>query len=151
MCFCFRNLGFFRSKAKTLKDVCFLIVKKYGGFLGCLSASLEELRSDLLGVKGIGEETADSILLYAFDMPSFVVDNYTIRILNRFLPSEFKKDRDYSEVKSLIEEFVSDVKEMKTLHGAFVEVGKSFCRSRKVICSDCVLNRSCYTSKGYFG
>jgi endonuclease-3 related protein len=145
-----KTLGFFRSKAKTIKDVCELIVNRYGGFDKCLNLSLGEFRKELLSIKGIGEETADSILLYAFDMPSFVIDNYTIRILNRFLPSEFNKNRDYEVVKSLIEEFVKNVGKMKTLHGAFVEIGKNFCKSKRPVCSVCPLKEDCYTSQVQF-
>jgi len=147
-----KTLGFYKSKAKTIKDVCQqLIVNKCGGFDKCLNLNLGEFREKLLSIKGIGEETADSILLYAFDMPSFVVDNYTVRILNRFLPYDFDKNRDYNKVKSLIEEFVFDVSEMKILHGAFVEIGKRFCKKNHQICNNCPLHKECnhYTTPFY--
>ena len=59
---------------------------------------LEKLRSQLLGVKGIGKETADSILLYAFGFPTFVIDAYTIRLCVRF---PINAGNNYDAIKAL--------------------------------------------------
>jgi endonuclease-3 related protein len=79
-----RSSGYFRQKARKLKEfVCFL-GENYGGSLDKLFAvPTAELREQLLGVHGIGPETADSILLYAGGHKVFVVDAYTRRILER--------------------------------------------------------------------
>ena len=79
-----RPSGYFRQKAKRLKTFVAFLDKKYSGSLAQLfSQPTEKLREELLGLNGIGPETADSILLYAGNHPVFVVDAYTRRILDR--------------------------------------------------------------------
>lgn len=75
-----RCTGFFRQKAARLKDFSAHILSTYGGIGGMEDHSTEDLRRDLLSLRGIGEETADSMLCYALGRPSFVVDAYTERI-----------------------------------------------------------------------
>lgn len=76
-----RSSGFYNEKAKKIKTFCTHILTKWGGGLGeFLAQDMEALRSDLLAIRGIGPETADSIVLYAAFKPSFVVDTYTYRI-----------------------------------------------------------------------
>ncbi len=79
-----RSSGYFRQKARKLKEfVTFLETKHEGSLSKMYGTPMEELREQLLGVHGIGPETADSILLYAGKHPVFVVDAYTRRILER--------------------------------------------------------------------
>ena len=74
--------GFFRQKARYLKNLCHF-VEKNGGIENLKRIEMESLRKELLKVKGIGKETADSILLYGLNKPSFVVDAYTKRLFSR--------------------------------------------------------------------
>ena len=79
-----RPAGYFNIKAGRLKNLIKFIVEEYEGDVHhLLEEDIMTLRSGLLGVKGVGPETADSIVLYAGHKPVFVVDTYTYRILNR--------------------------------------------------------------------
>src|SRR5574340_963662 len=98
-----RPSGFFNIKARRIKTFINWLFSTYKGDLSRLFAQdLQTLRSELLAVKGIGPETADSILLYAGNLPSFVVDTYTYRIFSRhgFIPEE----STYDEIKSFFED-----------------------------------------------
>src|SRR5574341_1685841 len=98
---------------------------------------LQVLRSELLAVKGIGPETADSILLYAGNLPTFVVDAYTYRIFSRhgLIPEE----STYDEIKSFFEENLpKDVKLFNEYHSLFVNIGKTFCKPKR-LCEQCPL------------
>jgi endonuclease III related protein len=79
-----RSSGYFRQKARRLKTFVAFLDAYYGGSLNRMFAQpTEKLREELLGLNGVGPETADSILLYAGQHPVFVVDAYTRRILDR--------------------------------------------------------------------
>ena len=88
---------------------------------------LEELREKLLGVKGIGPETADSILLYGLKKPVFVVDAYTKRILSRH--SIISEKASYDDVQSLFMDHLPvDEKLFNEYHALFVQLGKMVCK-----------------------
>ena len=97
-----RPSGYFRQKAQRLKTFIAFLDDKYGGSLDQLFAQpTDGLREELLGLHGVGPETADSILLYAGNHPVFVVDAYTRRILDRhgILPEK----TDYEQIRELFE------------------------------------------------
>jgi endonuclease-3 related protein len=99
---------------------------------------LEKLREELLGVNGIGEETADSIILYAAEKPTFVVDAYTRRILSRHGMCEPKAT--YFEIKNIFESKLKpDVKLYNEFHALLVHLGKTLCRPRNPLCNECPL------------
>lgn len=133
-----RPSGFFNVKARRIKTFINWLFSKCGGNLSKLFAQdLQTLRSELLAVKGIGPETADSILLYAGNLPTFVVDTYTHRIFSRhgFIPEE----SSYDEIKSLFEENLpKDVKLFNEYHALLVNTGKKFCKPKK-FCERCPL------------
>ncbi len=99
--------GFYRQKAKRLKDLAKLFTEEFGGIEGAERIKTEVLREKLLSVKGVGKETADDILLYAFEREVFVIDEYTKRFVQQhnlfrnlsydFLQKQFEKilKRDY--------------------------------------------------------
>ncbi|MFH1922225.1 MAG: endonuclease III domain-containing protein, partial [Planctomycetota bacterium] len=92
-----RPAGYFRLKARRLRNLLELLVDRYGGSLEAMFATeLSTLREELLGVNGVGPETADSILLYAGGRPTFVVDTYTLRVLARHGWIHF--DADYHQI-----------------------------------------------------
>lgn len=141
-----RPAGFFRQKSR--KILAFLeLLERYGGLgsgeedahLRCFrNIETDEARSLLLGVSGIGPETADSILLYALNRPSFVVDAYTRRVFHRhgLVPETV----DYAE----LQEFFMDALEPDTavfneFHALIVRTGKDFCRKTKPRCGVCPL------------
>jgi len=130
--------GFFNVKAKRVKAFINWLFSRYEGNLSKMFArDLQTLRSELLSVKGIGPETADSILLYAGNMPTFVVDAYTHRIFSRheLIPEE----STYDDMKSFFEENLpKDVQLFNEYHALLVNIGKMFCKPKKV-CEPCPL------------
>ena len=133
-----RPSGFFNVKAKRVKAFINWLFSRYEGNLSRMfDQDLQILRGELLSVKGIGPETADSILLYAGNKPTFVVDAYTHRIFSRheLIPEE----STYDEMKSFFEENLpKDVQLFNEYHALLVNVGKMFCKTRKV-CEPCPL------------
>ncbi|NUO08204.1 MAG: endonuclease III domain-containing protein [Candidatus Brocadia sp.] len=133
-----RPSGFFNVKARRVKTFINWLFSRYEGSLSKMFAQdLAILRDDLLSVKGIGPETADSILLYAGNFPTFVVDAYTHRIFSRhgFIPEE----STYDEMKSFFEgNLPKDVKLYNEYHALLVNIGKMFCKPKK-ICEPCPL------------
>ncbi len=98
-----RSSGYFRQKASRLKDFIRLLDEKHGGSRDAmLTTPTEQLRNELLAQKGIGPETADSILLYAGHHPVFVVDSYTRRVLERH--DAVATDAKYDEIRALVEQ-----------------------------------------------
>jgi endonuclease III related protein len=103
-----RPSGYFRQKATRLKTFVAFLDKTYGGSLDQLFARpTSQLREELLGLNGVGPETADSILLYAGNHPVFVVDAYTRRVLDRhkILPEH----TDYEDIRELFEKALAPV------------------------------------------
>jgi len=133
-----RPAGYFRIKARRLRSLLQFLVERYDGSLEAMfQTGLAELRTRLLQVKGIGPETADSILLYAGGLPAFVVDAYTHRVLARHGWIGF--DADYYQIQ---DHFVSGLPQDAALyneyHALLVEVGKRHCR-KQPRCEGCPL------------
>lgn len=139
-----RPAGYFNIKAKRLKNFINWLFGNYNGQLENLeNLSTDSLRIELLCVKGIGPETADSILLYAFERPIFVVDTYTARIAVRHYLIE--SDADYEQLQYLFEsKLPADVKLFNEYHALLVCLGKEFCRP-KPLCSNCPLKELPHT------
>jgi endonuclease-3 related protein len=78
-----KSSGYYLTKAKYLDNLAEFIIKKYNGIREMKRSPLRKLREELLKIKGIGPETADSILLYALDKPVFVIDEYTRRLARK--------------------------------------------------------------------
>lgn len=134
-----RPSGYFRQKAKRLKTFVHFLREESGYNLNALAGrELETLRRDLLRIKGIGPETADSILLYALHRPSFVVDAYTARILHRhgLVPEEV----GYDELRDLfMDHLPEDVYIYQEYHALLVRTGKRWCKKKSGLCADCPL------------
>lgn len=114
-----RPSGFYRQKAERLK----LTTEKWVELARKADFSAEELRNELLAVKGIGKETADSIILYAFDKPVFVIDSYTRRFCKKFFGFE---SREYDDYRAFFENSLPhDLQLFKEYHALIVEWGKS--------------------------
>ncbi|MHC4712468.1 MAG: endonuclease III domain-containing protein [Planctomycetota bacterium] len=139
-----RPAGYFNIKAARLHNLIALVVEKFGADLEALFAGgVDELREKLLAVRGIGRETADSIVLYAARKPTFVVDAYTFRLCVRH--GLVFEDASYDELKSLFEDNLpADVPLFNEYHALIVRLGKEFCRKR-ARCGDCPLERFPHT------
>ena len=133
-----RPAGYFRVKARRLRNLLGLLVGRYGGSLDAMfAAGLETLRDELLSVNGIGPETADSILLYAAGLPTFVVDTYTYRVLARHGWIDF--DADYHTIKAYFESGLDrNVALYNEYHALLVRLGKLHCR-KTARCDGCPL------------
>lgn len=131
-----RPSGFFRQKAQRLKAFSSFI----DGFGGFAQFSRKVTREELLGLKGIGPETADSILLYALGRPVFVIDAYTKRIFTRL---GFPEQKGYEEWRRLFEDSLpKDAQLYKEYHALIVEHAKRTCR-KKPLCEECFLRGKC--------
>lgn len=147
-----RPAGFFNVKARRLQALCGFLhaagVETAPGRLAG-SAPLPRLRDRLLAVHGVGEETADSILLYALNLPSFVVDAYTRRIFTRL--GLLAGDETYGQIRDL---FQSHLPAKQTLfneyHALIVALGKAYCRP-KPRCGQCPLTDSCAFAAAHKG
>ena len=134
--------GYFRAKAKKLKAFVSHLIKYHKGSLKIMfKQPLPKLRDELLSIHGIGPETADSILLYAAEKPSFVVDAYTIRIGQRL--KLFKRSK-YNEVKEFFESnLTKKVQLFNEFHALFVALGKDYCKKSRPKCDICPLLKTC--------
>jgi len=134
-----RPSGYHNVKAGTLKNFVNFLFFRYGGSLDRLSAQrMDKLRQELLGVNGIGPETCDSILLYAFKKPIFVVDAYTKRIFSRH---GFVDENDgYGAVQDLFMGLLPRRERLyNEYHALIVRLGKECCRPKRD-CGNCPLN-----------
>lgn len=132
-----RPSGYYNLKAARLKNLLAFIQQEYQGDLDLFFAlDLPVLRENLLAVKGIGPETADSIILYAAQQPIFVVDAYTHRIL--FRHQLIDDGVDYYEIQELfMDSLPEDVQLYNEYHALLVRLGKDFCKKSKPLCDDC--------------
>ena len=137
-----RPSGYFRLKTRRLRALCEWFVEA-GGFTALDDWSTTELRPALLAVYGVGNETADSILLYGFYRPVMVVDAYTRRIFSRL--GAVSPEIDYEALRQWLEQGLgaSDrVRRYNELHALLVRHAKVSCRVRPA-CDDCVLRQDC--------
>ncbi len=140
-----RPAGYYNQKTAR---ICGFIswLNKMGGMKSLAEYDTPGLRSLLLSVKGIGPETADSIILYAYSRKVFVVDAYTRRILRR--TGIFNSSSDYEGLRAFIEKsFRGSVDDYREYHALIVEHSKRFCR-KTPDCEGCFLGGICPGSKG---
>jgi endonuclease III related protein len=136
-----RSSGYFRQKARKLKAFCDFPKTKHRGSLRKMFATPTILlREKLLGVFGIGPETADSILLYAGGHAVFVVDAYTKRILTRHGWANEKSK--YEDIRWMFErQSPGDVQRFNEFHALIVNAGKNYCTAQRPRCDECPLGR----------
>ncbi len=130
--------GYFNVKARRLKHFIEWLFQKYNGSLSRMfKQDYVKLREELLSINGIGRETADSILLYAAQKPTFVIDAYTKRVLVRH--ELIPEDYEYEEMKAFFEENLpEDVSLYNEYHALLVRVGKYYCKPKEQ-CEECPL------------
>lgn len=129
---------YYNQKADRLKNLAIHLHDKYGGDFDRMAAEdPDKVREGLLSVKGIGRETADSIMLYACGIPIFVVDAYTKRIFGRI--GLIREDDDYETVRLF---FTTHLPRSAPLfndyHAQIVHLGNRICK-KVPLCSDCPL------------
>jgi endonuclease-3 related protein len=138
-----RPSGYFNVKAERLQSFCRWLLEP------CRRQQLEQLATDelrhaLLSVKGVGRETADDMVLYAFDRPVFVIDAYTRRLFSRL--GLITGEDGYETLRALVEEAFGRSQEQTALfnefHALIVAHAKEYCRKRP-LCRGCPLARRC--------
>jgi endonuclease-3 related protein len=135
-----RPSGYFNVKARRLKDYCHFYLDA-GGLDALKRQSTQRLRARLLAVRGIGPETCDDILLYAFARPVFVVDAYTRRLFTRL--GLLGGDEDYEAIRARFEHALGhDAPLYNEYHALIVRHAKDICRT-KPQCDECCLARGC--------
>lgn len=133
-----RPSGYYNQKATRLKGLIHHIISNHGDLQTFLEQDTATLREELLSLKGIGPETADSITLYAAGKPTFVVDTYTHRIFSRH--NLIAEEDDYHEIQTMfMDNLAEDVPLYNQYHALIVRLGKEYCKKSKPLCDDCPL------------
>jgi endonuclease-3 related protein len=139
--------GFFKQKAKRLKNLASYLQSNYNGNLDkFFDRNLQEIRNELLSLNGIGPETADSILLYAGNLQIFVVDAYTKRICKRIpidVNISYEEIQDYFQTE-LAKTYKKNelTKIYNELHALIVILAKTYCK-KKPDCDNCPIEKHC--------
>lgn len=148
-----KPVGFYKIKAQRLKNFVSYFVEEYHGDLLAMNRNpTKELREELLKIKGLGKETVDSILLYVFNRPVFVIDNYTKKIFSCLGIGRF--DLPYDDWQKIFQDSLFPIYQLfQEYHALIVQHGKRNCKK----CSNyCFLkryllnNRIFYKSRNYF-
>jgi len=134
-----RPSGYYNLKAKRLHNLLEMINVCYDGNLDCfLEDGMESARENLLNVKGVGQETADSILLYACGQPVFVIDTYTHRVFSRH--NLVEEETDYQTMQTVfMDHLPEDTQLFNEFHALIVLVAKQFCKKTNPDCERCPL------------
>lgn len=134
-----RSSGFFKTKGRRLKEM----AARYAEIEDTYGMPIEKGRETLLGFNGIGPETADSILLYAGNRPTFVVDAYTKRFVKRYGLLAGSNSNGYERVKTFFERNLErDARLFNEWHALIVKHSKECCR-KKPLCGGCPLSNGC--------
>lgn len=146
-----RSSGYYNTKTKKLKAYAQTLVEEFDGNDANLFAiELPDLREKLLGIYGIGEETADDIILYAAKKPSFVMDAYTRRLVDRLgWKVDGNKYTDYQRIFQ--SKLKPDVEMWGEFHAQLDAQAARVCMKRNPLCTECVLLDLCPTGRKNIG
>ena len=143
-----RPSGYFNAKARKLKAFAVHVVDRYGGDLSAfLGQELEPLRLELLSIHGIGPETADDILLYAAAKPSFVIDSYTRRIVQRLGVLVKERGDGYGAYQALFHDNLPHDTEMFSEYHALLDRHAKEACAKNPRCDGCCLKDICATGR----
>jgi len=134
-----RPAGYYRIKAKRLRSLLKFLVEHCDGSIETMFRTpLNKLRQELLGIHGVGPETADSILLYAGSLPIFVVDAYTYRIFSRH--GWIDLESDYDQIQEYFHDHLpAEASMFNEFHALLVYLGKHYCKKSRPLCETCPL------------
>lgn len=131
--------GYYNMKAKKIKEFVEYLKDNYNLDLNNIDKgerSVKVLRKELLRIYGIGPETADSILLYVYNKPIFVIDNYTKRILTRI--GYISRNTNYGKIQNIFQSNLKqDIDFYKEYHALIVKLGKEDCLKSSPLCEKC--------------
>ncbi|MBG82160.1 MAG: hypothetical protein FI699_07275 [SAR202 cluster bacterium] len=138
-----RPCGYYNIKAKKLQSFAQFVVEEFNGDDTKLFAQkIHELRTQLLGIYGIGEETADDIILYAAKKPSFVIDAYTRRVIDRL--GVYVAGKTYTDYQNMFEMNLAPNAELwGEFHAQIDKHAAMICTKRSPMCNECVLLDLC--------
>ena len=140
-----RSSGYFNAKSKKLKAFAKYLYDNYDSNIETLfDQKVDVLRAELLKIYGIGDETADDIILYAAGKPSFIIDNYTRRIIGRL--NIFDTSKKYKGFQSMFHlNLPRDSDIFNEYHALLVIHGQKTCKKTEPLCSSCCLLHLCPT------
>ena len=140
-----RSSGYFNAKARKLKAFAAHVTLNYQGDLDrFLAKPLAPLREELLSIHGIGEETADDIMVYAANQPSFVIDTYTRRIMDRMGMTPDAARPKYADYQAVFHEHVTQETQLyNEFHALWDHHAKEACTKLKPRCEGCCLLDLC--------
>ena len=128
-----RCSGFYKQKARHIMGICGELVSEFGGHI-------PRDREQLLGLPGVGPKTADVLLCYAYNQPTIPVDVHVAKVAQRL--GLVEEGANPESIKETLEGMVPPEKR-RLVDGAFVRVGKEYCRKSAPLCGTCVLNALC--------
>jgi endonuclease-3 len=136
-----KSSGLYNVKARVIKKLARIVIEKYGGKIeSILEKPLEEARRELMSLPSVGPKTADVILLFAGDKPTFPIDTHVFRVSRR-LGIIGEKD-DYEEARRKLMEFFPPGSFLRA-HLLLIEHGRRTCKARNPLCRKCVLAEYC--------
>lgn len=143
-----RSSGYFNAKARKLKAFADHVADNYQGDLGrFLAKPLAPLREELLSIHGIGEETADDIMVYAADQPSFVIDTYTRRIMDRLDMAPNNPKPRYADYQAVFHDHLpQEIQLYNEFHALWDRHAKEAC-AKTPVCGGCCLLDICATGR----
>ena len=138
-----RPSGFFRVKARRLRALCEFVGARFADDIEAMAREpADSLRREILAVDGVGEETADDILLYALGFPIFVVDAYARRLFHRLGASA--EDARYADLQRMFHAALPrDAALFNEYHALIVRHAIAKCRKRAPLCESCPLADVC--------
>jgi endonuclease-3 len=138
---CLKVAGLYKNKAKIIKEVSKIIMKKFGGSLKpILSLPLEEARNALLQLPGIGPKTADVLLLFSANKPTIPVDTHVNRVSKRL--GLAPANGGYEDVRESLQLLYSP-KDYLALHVLLILLGRKYCKARNPKCKQCPVSSLC--------
>lgn len=141
-----RPAGYFTAKTRYLKNLSKWYLEAGGDLSVFKDSDPMALRSSLLALKGVGRETADSIVLYGAGLPIFVIDAYTKRLMTRL---GYQGSLEYDQLRQYFEQNLPpDVAVFKELHGLIVRHCSSRCKA-KPLCDGCPLATGCHYARAW--
>ncbi len=141
--------GYYNAKARKLKAFAAHVCGHYGGSLEAMfAAETDAVRGELLGIYGIGPETADDILVYAAGKPSFVIDAYTVRILKRVGFDPVERDNYHGWQRLFHDNLSPDVSMFNEYHALLDHHHMAACTKNAPRCDGCCLRDICATGMG---
>ena len=142
-----RPSGYYKAKTRKLKEFADFILSRHDGDLENLFAlPIDEMRTQLLSVWGIGEETADDIILYGANKPTFVVDAYTRRILERL--GLKIQGKSYSAYQQIFHDYLPPDAYLFNEYHALIDYHVARICKKKPLCDKCVLAEHCPVGLG---